>query len=137
MMDVNPFPVPRSLAGKISGVIAYITPYIICTEDLFCLIIVEGEISVILTLIKNVYTQFQASKALDDRAVVVPNSITEVRTLIRSGQLMPGYIKDSDLRTTRQQESPFSTDVGQVNKPAGQERAWHTDSSYNEGLNDQ
>jgi hypothetical protein len=28
-VDVRPFPVPRSFAGKISGEIAYKTPYII------------------------------------------------------------------------------------------------------------
>lgn len=30
---VRPFPVPRSLAGKTSGEMAYRTPYIICTAE--------------------------------------------------------------------------------------------------------
>lgn len=57
----RPFPVPRSLVGKISGVYAYKTPYII--------------------LLVILYPQFHPSKALEVRAVVEQKRKTPVRTV--------------------------------------------------------
>ena len=53
-------PVPRSLVGKSSGEMAYNTPY--------------------MTLEVKLYPQFQPSKVLDEREVVVAKRKTPVRT---------------------------------------------------------
>jgi hypothetical protein len=55
----KPFPVPRFLVGKISGVYAYRTPYMI--------------------LLVTLYPQFHPSKALELRAVVDAKRKTPVR----------------------------------------------------------
>jgi hypothetical protein len=84
-MAVKPLPVPRSLAGNISGEMAYKTPYIICvvisvsavTND-------DGKNG--LTLLQKTYPQFQPRRSLELLAVVLGKRKPPVSPIFRRGR---------------------------------------------------
>lgn len=80
-IETSPFPVPRSLAGKISGETAYKTPYIIyLSKEKISIHYIVYNADERHTLLQKVYPQFQPRSELEFLAVVVANRKTAVAT---------------------------------------------------------
>jgi hypothetical protein len=82
---VKPLPVPRSLAGNISGEMAYNTPYIICAVPSISAVTKDdGKDG--LTLLQKTYPQFQPRRSLEFLAVVLARRKTPVSPIFPRGR---------------------------------------------------
>lgn len=104
-------PVPRDFVGNSSGESAYSTPY--------------------MTLLVNVYPQFQPSKAFEVRAVVPAKRNTPVRARnVLSAEL---YLMGTSVgeHTGGNGEGTLAAQVGYLYKPACYESARNTNNAEN------